>query len=259
MNNSLSIITICYNNVAELMETCNSIDMQNFLPSEHWVIDGSSNEEILQWLTNNPQPVYRKWTHGKDNGISDALNKGITLSQGSVIHLLHAGDKYYNAGATEEVMKYFNADNTLMWTHGLYVQHRGGIDVISGAPFNKQKLWKGMRTVSHPTMFLKKEVYERCGMFNTQYKIAMDYDLLIRIRNEKFRFIPKPLIYFSPGGASSTHFNKGLAEVKTIYTTYFRKSYKLELWQLRQKALQIFMSTAVGKVWFAFKNKRKRR
>lgn len=258
MTTSLSIVTISFNNLAELTETCKSVDMQSVLPDEHWIIDGSSNNEILYWLTNNLQPPYRKWIHERDKGISDAMNKGINLSKTTVIHLLHAGDKYYDANAIEQVIKHFDTDNTLIWTHGLYFQHRGNIDVVSGAPFEKDKLWKGMRTVSHPTMFIKKEVYERCGMFKPDYKIAMDYDLLIRIRNEKFKFIPEPLIYFSPGGVSTTQFNKGLTEVKEIYTSYFGRSYKLEFWQLRQKALSYFMSTKIGKVWFALKNTKNR-
>jgi hypothetical protein len=63
---------------------------------------------------------------------------------------------------------------------------RAGKPVIVGKPFEKEKLYRGMRSVSHPTWFVKKEVYGRIGTFNTEYKIGMDYDLMCRIANEPY-------------------------------------------------------------------------
>ena len=257
MKTSISVVTICFNNLADVISTCASVDSQTVLPEEHLIVDGSTNEEVLQWLQNEQQPPYRRWIHERDKGIADAFNKGVLQSGGSVIHLLNSGDRYFTKDAIEETMKHFNQNPQLMWTHGLYVQNRGGVDVVSGLPFEKDKLWKGMRTVAHPTMFIKREVYERCGLYNLDFKIAMDYDLLVRLRNEKFHFIDKPLVYFAPGGASNTQFKKGLVEVKRSYETHIGKNTKLDLWQLRQRLLNSFMQTGVGKAWFQLKNRKK--
>ena len=257
MRISLSIITICYNNLNELIETCKSIDNQTLLPEEHLIIDGSTEKEIIDWLENNPQSSYRKWIHERDKGISDAFNKGIKRSSGDIIHLLNSGDKYYDETVITEVRKHFEKDPELKWTHGLYVQNRGGIDVVTGASFSPDLLWKGMRTVAHPTMFVKRELYEKYGVYNEDFKIAMDYDFLVRIRNEKFYFIAKPLIYFAPGGASNTQFNKGLAEVRKSYETHIGSNSKLKLWQARQRLLQAAMNTHFGKLLFRIKNKSK--
>ncbi|MGI9138892.1 MAG: hypothetical protein ACR2IM_07615, partial [Sediminibacterium sp.] len=66
----LSVITICFNNLKELQETCNSVDSQSVQPFEHYIIDGSNNKEISEWLNNSPQPIYRKWICERDKGIS---------------------------------------------------------------------------------------------------------------------------------------------------------------------------------------------
>lgn len=254
ISNSVSVVTICFNNLQELQYTCASVDAQLQQPDEHLIIDGSSNSEILAWLQQTHHPVYRRWMHERDNGISDAMNKGIRNSKGSVVHILHAGDRYYSTDALRIGREEFDNDPKLMWLHSLYVQVRGGVEVITGAPFNKQLLWKGMRTVAHPTMFVRKKLYDKHGMFDTEYKVAMDYDLLVRIRNEKFKFIPQPLIYFLPGGTSDIHFQKGLEEVRRSYNTYIGRSSKLKVWQFRQKLLEKLMHTRIGKVLFKMKN-----
>ena len=84
MKDTLSVITICFNNLPELIRTCQSVDRQSQHPDEHLVIDGSSNTEILNWLQSNPQPAYRKWIHEKDHGIADAFNKGLRNAVSSI-------------------------------------------------------------------------------------------------------------------------------------------------------------------------------
>lgn len=257
MKPTLSVITICFNNLPELAETCRSVDEQTISPNEHLIIDGSTNEEIVNWLLQNPQPAYRRWIHEADKGISDAFNKGITYAKSELIHLLNSGDHYTTKNSVETVLNVFEEDPGLMWTNSQYIQHRGDIDLISGLPFEKNKLWKGMRTIAHPTMFIKKEVYNKTGLYNTDLRIAMDYDMLVRMRNEKSKFIPSPLIYFAPGGASHLQFKKGLKEVRRVYQKHIGYSFKQTLWQFRQRLLQIFMQTDPGKKWFQRKNKKK--
>lgn len=256
MHPAISVITICFNNLAELQATCASVDEQSVPPGEHLVIDGSTNDQIVSWLTNEAQPTYRRWIHEPDKGIADAFNKGIIHAQGVILHLLNSGDVYYSSSVIAIVKEAFDKDASLMWTHSQYVQQRGGIDVVTGSAFDKNLLWKGMRTVAHPTMFVKKEVYDRHGLFNTNYKVAMDYDLLVRIRNERFVFITQPLVYFSPGGASDVHFARGLQEVKASYRKYIGTDFRLPLWQLRQQLLDQMMKTSFGKFLFKLKNKK---
>ncbi|HEY5967342.1 MAG TPA: glycosyltransferase [Chitinophagaceae bacterium] len=258
MKDTLSVITICFNNLPELIRTCQSVDRQSQFPDEHLVIDGSSDTEILNWLQSDPQPAYRKWIHEKDSGIADALNKGLRNAVSNITHLLHSGDLYYDVDAIKIVMEVFAKDPSVMWCHSQYIQHRGNIDIISGVSFDKNQLWKGMRTVAHPSMFIRKEIYTRHEFYNTNLKVAMDYDMLIRMKNEKFKYIERPLVYFAPAGASSTHFFTGLKEIKESHKKYIGYSFKQTLWQSRQKILHYFMQSAIGKKWFQWKNKNNR-
>lgn len=255
MNIQLSVITICFNNLHDLVFTCRSVDEQTVAPYEHLIIDGSTNEEILDWLESNPQPAYRRWIHERDKGISDAFNKGILQAKGNLTHLLNSGDGYQGKHSIEKAIAYFHREPSLMWLHSRYIQHRGDMDIVSGVPFDKNKLWRGMRTVAHPSMFIKKEVYERHGMYDTNYKIAMDYDMLVRMRNEKNLFIPEALVYFAPGGASNIQFKRGLEEVRKSHSRYIGHSFKQRAWQFRQRMLQAFMKTSLGKKWFRWKNR----
>ncbi|HLF45166.1 MAG TPA: glycosyltransferase [Chitinophagaceae bacterium] len=257
METTLSVITICYQNPDELISTCNSVDKQSRLPDEHLIIDGSADNHIINWLNNTAQPPYRKWIHEEDKGIADAFNKGIKNATGHLIHFLNSGDSYYDPGAIKTVSACFENDPALMWLHSKYVQYRGGIHVISGLPFDKKKLWKGMRQVAHPSMFIKKELYDRYGFFDTELKIAMDYDFLLRIRDEKFIFLDIPLVCFAPGGASDKQFIRGLQEVRNSYRKHIGTDVKQVTWQWRQRMLHFFMQTGLGKNWFSLKNRKK--
>jgi glycosyltransferase involved in cell wall biosynthesis len=253
--NTLSVITICFNNLADLQKTCASVDMQTYLPDEHWVINGSTNDEIAQWLSQTTQPPYRKWVNERDNGISDAFNKGIDKANSEITHLLHAGDRYASADVLETVRDFFTKNPGIQWISGNIQLIRAGKQVIVGKPFEKEKLYRGMRSVSHPTWFVKKEVYGRIGTFNTDYKIGMDYDLMCRIANEPYVYLDKTITVFDDTGISSTNYLRSLDESRKIYESYFGFSIKLMLWQFRLKMLHHLLQTSLGKGLFGLKKK----
>jgi glycosyltransferase involved in cell wall biosynthesis len=208
----ISVITICFNNPADLQRTCASIDSQLRKPDEHWVINGSTTPDIEQWLLHTPQPAYRKWINEKDKGISDAFNKGIQHANFEVTHLLHAGDSYADNDVLETVAAVFEINPSIQWLSGNTEMMRGGKKVIVGKPFDRNKLYRGMRSVSHPTWFVRKEVYNRTGMFSDVYKIAMDYDLMCRIAGEPYFYLNKVIVAFDDTGISSVNYLRSLEE-----------------------------------------------
>lgn len=251
----ISIITICFNNLADLQKTCASIDAQTRLPEEHWVINGSSRPDIEQWLLNTPQPPYRKWVNERDKGISDAFNKGIGKAGNEITHLLHAGDCYASNDVLETVMKIFHEHPNAQWISGNIRMIRGGKPVTVGKPFDRSKLYRGMRSVSHPTWFVKKEVYGRIGLFSSEYKIAMDYDLMCRIANEPYAYLDKVIVVFDDSGISNTKYPDSLKENRKVYESYFGFSWLLVFWQLRLKILYHLLQTSFGKWLFGLKKK----
>ena len=80
--NRISVITICFNNLEDVISTCQSVDIQVEKPFEHLIIDGSTSPAIKNYLETNTQPAYRRWISEKDDGISDAFNKGVLNASG---------------------------------------------------------------------------------------------------------------------------------------------------------------------------------
>ncbi|MES2331420.1 MAG: glycosyltransferase [Bacteroidota bacterium] len=252
---NISIITICFNNLPDLQRACASVDAQTVLPDEHWVINGSTNNEIEQWLLRTPQPPHRRWVNERDNGISDAFNKGIHKAGSEITHLLNSGDQYASNDVLERVMEVFANNSSIQWISGNIQMTRAGKSVIVGKPFEKNKLYRGMRSVSHPTWFVKKEVYSRVGLFSSKYKMAMDYDLLCRLGNEPYAYLDKTMVIFDDTGVSSNNYIASLQENRKVYESHFGFSVWLIIWQLRLKLLHYLLQTSFGKRLFKLKKK----
>jgi glycosyltransferase involved in cell wall biosynthesis len=251
----ISVITICFNNLADLQRTCLSVDSQKRLPDEHWVVNGSTTPDIEQWLLNQPQPAYRKCINERDKDISDAFNKGIGKASFGITHLLNSGDRYAAGDVLETVANVFEKDHLVQWVSGNIQMMRGGMPVIVGKPFDKEKLYRGMRSVPHPTWFVKKDVYDRIGLFSSHYKIAMDYDLMCRIAHEPYAYLDKTLVVFDDTGVSSSHYLRSLEENREVYESYFGFSFLLVAWQTRLKILHHLLQTGLGKWLFGVKKR----
>ena len=112
-----------------------------------------------------------------------------------------------------------------------------------------------MRSVSHPTWFVKKEVYGRIGLFSSEYKIAMDYDLMCRIVDEPYAYLDKVIVIFDDSGISNNKYLDSLKENRKVYESYFGFSWLLVLWQLRLKLLHYLLQTSFGKWLYNLKKK----
>ncbi len=237
----------------DLQSTCASVDAQTLLPFEHLIINGSTQKDIEEWLDNYPQPVYRRWINEGDKGISDAFNKGINHANGDIIHLLNSGDLYFSNQVLSTVKTCFKENANISWLSGRIEMKRGGIWVEVGVPFDAQQLYKGMRSVSHPTYFLKAKVYDRVGLFSLEHKIAMDYDLLCRLVHEPYYFLEETLIKFDDKGVSTTAYLKSLKENVKVYESHFGYSISCRFWQFRLKLLYYLMGSSFGKFLYKIK------
>lgn len=252
---NISIITICFNNPEDLVKTCASVDMQELKPFEHIIIDGSTKPDIKNYLAENPPPGYRKWLCEPDKGIADAFNKGIKMATGEITTLLNSGDTLYDKSVLSIVNGTFSKDFSLMWCNGQLNMFRAGMWVIIGKGFEKDKLYRGMHGVFHPTMYVKKEVYARRGYFDINVKIGMDYDFLCRIADEKNTFIAHPIATFDPTGVSSVRYLEGVKECGESYKKYYGGSFKLTYWQWRLTFLHYMLNSPIGKLLYKMKVK----
>ena len=169
----ISIITITYNNFKELKRTLSSIPDYDFIESV--VINGGSDDASKEYLSSHHGKVINE----KDEGIADAFNKGIKYSSGDAIMFLNSGDELIEATYLKEAEELLKKNNTVDFIHSnLVVTDQTGLELYMKPPFCN--LGRGLPYL-HPTMIVRKSVFEQIGFFNKKYKIAMDFDFVVRL------------------------------------------------------------------------------
>ena len=181
----ISIITATYNSNKSLKSCIDSVVMQDYGSIEYIIIDGQSTDSSID-IVNDFQTSYPyiKVVSENDDGIYDALNKGLAIATGDVIGFLHSDDLFPSSTIISELASKINNDNL----DGIY----GDLQYVNKENTNKIiRLWKSCEfklellkkgwMPAHPTLFLKKHVYDKYGEFNTFYKISADYDFMLRI------------------------------------------------------------------------------
>ena len=212
----ISIITATFNR-AHFIESCIlSILRQKNKNIEIIIIDGlstDSTDERLKPLLEKNDNI--KFYSQSDLGIYDALNKGIEKAKGDIIGFVHSDDFLYDTDVLEKIKKAFiQKDIDGVYGDLEYVEKIDINKVIrswKSCCFNKKLLRKGW-TPPHPTLFLKKEVYEKHGEFDLNFKISADYDFMLRVFKDeslKIQYIPSVITRMRVGGVS----NKNLKNI----------------------------------------------
>jgi glycosyltransferase involved in cell wall biosynthesis len=212
----VSIITIVYNGEKHLEQTIESVLSQSYKPIEYLVVDGGSTDNSLNIIGSYANRIAR-WKSEKDRGISDAFNKGISMATGTIIGIINADDWYEPEAIQSAVISLQDSDIAY---GDLRLIKDGKTDfVLKG---NHQFLDSEM-TINHPTVFVKKEWYEKKGLFNEKYKCAMDYDLLLRFKHAgaRFKHVPKVLANMRWEGMSDAKWLLGCRETLEIKNKYF--------------------------------------
>ena len=202
----LSILTVTYNSLPTLKDAYASLCAQTFTQWEWVVQDGGSSDGTLEWLE-RLSDARVNWVSEKDHGIYDALNKAVGRAKGEWIGLLHSDDLYPNAEVLNLVLAATPGKDAIYGDLN-YVLEKDTQKVLrhwQSEAFSPTLLRKGWMP-PHPTLFLRKEVYAQVGAFDTQFKIAADYDFILRvfhIPHLKIHYLPQVLMLMRQGGASS--------------------------------------------------------
>ena len=211
------MITVCFNSAGSIEQTLRSVQEQSYPNVEHLLVDGGSTDETLAIISKYQRPSLTV-VSDPDEGIYDAMNRGLQRARGEIICFLNSDDYYTSAGALAFVAKQI---------------HDLQLDVFladvaffkPGVPHKKVRRYQARRfkpkglawgwMPAHPALFAKRSVYEKFGQFDTSFKIAGDFEWIVRAFKDdtlRYKHLPQVLVKMQTGGVST----RGLSSTWTL-------------------------------------------
>ncbi|MHB1828460.1 MAG: glycosyltransferase family 2 protein [Steroidobacteraceae bacterium] len=241
----MSIITVVRNRVETLSRTIDSIKAQSYHHIEYIIVDGNSTDGTLEILRQREADI-DLWLSEPDQGISDAFNKGIVLSCGEFVALVNADDwlEPEHISASVECLTRFGAD----FSFGNLVIHAAtgsALYSIIGDVHYARRLRHAMPAINHPTIVCRRMLYARNGLYDIHYRIAMDYEWLLRnhLRGAVGNYIPHLTGHMGAAGVSQRQIHTSLMEVRRAsishgYPAAFAHvRYQLRIWRAHARVV----------------------
>ena len=204
----ISVITVCYNSARTLERCLQSVAQQDFSEIEHIVIDGASTDgtkEILERFRSRLSYLVSE----PDNGIYDAMNKGLAYTTGDIVCFLNADDQYASTNVLSKVASQIKDHNIDALIGDVSFFHQENLSRTvrryRSDRFSPERLAWGWMP-AHPALFLRKEVVRRVGLFRIDYRIAGDFEFIVRVfhgHEVRYQHIPDVLVHMQTGGAST--------------------------------------------------------
>jgi glycosyltransferase involved in cell wall biosynthesis len=225
-NPLISIITPVFNGENTIEQTILSVINQTYKNIEYIIIDGGSTDKTIDIIKKYEDKI-DYWVSEKDLGLYYAMDKGIRLSNGSIIGNINSDDYYHDEFVFEKVVMLFNEHPEIEVLHGdLKVVDKNN-ELLKIRKGNHHILNKGM-TINHPTVFMKKEVYLNSGGYDLTLKIASDAELMMRLKKINFIFFNCNFVVsvFTKGGISDRYSIQKKEDAYRIYKKYNLPMYK---------------------------------
>lgn len=204
----ISVVTVAFNSINTIQDTIQSVESQTYPSIEHIIIDGGSTDGTQAVVQKGHR--ISKFISEKDDGIFDAMNKGIENSTGDVISILNSDDVYQNSSILAQVAEIFEKnDFDAVYGDVTYFKENEPDKVVrrfNSSHFNADNIAWGWMP-AHPSLFLRKKVYDEFGLFNTSYQIAGDFEFIARaFRTNKLKklYIPEVFVKMRLGGVSTS-------------------------------------------------------
>lgn len=233
----ITVVTICYNAVENIEKTILSVINQNYRNLEYIIVDGGSNDGTLGIIKKYEKHI-SKFISEPDNGIYDAMNKGIRLANGDYINFMNAGDSFYDNRVISKIVE--NIDDDIMVVYGdTLFQYNGSHKISKALPFTKLR-YKGI--FCHQSAFTSLQ-YHKHNEFSHKYRILADFNFFYQAYNRdsmKFKQVDFVVSNFdmSDGGLSKANYEKNYIELRDILSDHVSVIYLLWL-RLQEKLGQI--------------------
>lgn len=203
----VSIITATHNSAKTIRDNVVSVQHQSYRNIEHIIIDGNSSDDTLAVVNklDFSGPVISE----RDKGLYDAMNKGLQLSTGQIVGILNSDDYYCESNVLERVVQTFEETGCDAVYGDLYFVDRENKNIVTrkwiAGEFERSMFYQGWMP-PHPTFFVKREVYEKYGHFNLDFRNSSDYEIILRFllcNNMKVKYLRGVMVHMRNGGISN--------------------------------------------------------
>ena len=218
----VSIITVAYNSAATIHTAIQSVLSQTYERIEYIIVDGLSKDATIDVIRSfEPQFQGRvKWISEKDTGIYDAMNKGISLATGDIVGILNSDDYFTSDDVIERMVASFQ-DASIDAVYGDIHFIRDGIPDKCVRYYSSRRFSPGWLRFgfmpAHPSFYARREVFERAGLYKTDYKIGSDYEMMVRLfltHKIKAQYLPMDFVTMRLGGLSNRNYHSRLQLIK---------------------------------------------
>lgn len=218
----ISVVTAVYNRASTIGQAIESVQAQTHADVEHVVQDGGSTDGTLEEITRLANQATRLSSE-RDEGLYDAINRGISRTEGDVVGLMHSDDAFAHEDILARVARTFEDPDI----DGVY----GDLDYVSASddtrvirhwksgPYRREQLKRGWMP-PHPTLYLRRRVFEEWGLYDTGFQIAADYDAMLRYlwRGKiQLAYLPEVMVRMRLGGESNRSLGRILQKSREDY------------------------------------------
>lgn len=204
----VSIVTVVFNGEKTIRDTIESVLSQTYPSIEFIVVDGASTDATMEVVSEYSTRISLCISE-KDEGLYDALNKGVSAATGDIVGVLHSDDFYIDSQVIDKVVKEYRSHSVdAVFGDLLYVGRNDKKRILrrfTSRGFTPEKMRYGLMP-AHTTFFVRRTLYEKLGNYLQGYKIAADFELMLRfiyVNKISYRYLPEPLVKMRIGGISS--------------------------------------------------------
>lgn len=228
----ISMITVCYNSSSTIRDTLESVLSQNYTNYEYLIIDGNSSDDTINIIKEYEVKFggKLKYISERDKGLYDAMNKGIKMATGDIIGIINSDDVIASKEVFKTVIETFKKNDCDGIYSNLIIKDEHLNKVVRRLTTSNGNYKFGWYP-PHPTLYLKKVVYEKYGIFNIDYRIAADYDFMIRIISNgiELKYVNSVFTYMRAGGKSTAGLKGYWKSFKESYNVLKHNNIKFPL------------------------------